>query len=550
MPADSALSRRTFLRSSSVAVAVAGVVTTLPAVAHAQGSDRGFLHGVASGDPLPDAIILWTRITPTPDATPGSGVGPQVSVTWRIARNVDMSGVVASGTVSTGPDTDHTVKVDVDGLSADTTYFYDFRTSDAASAVGTTHTAPANDADIDVVRFGVVSCSNWESGYFGAYRHLAARGDLDAIVHLGDYIYEYETGGFPGRDGVVRQHSPTHEIVTLADYRQRHGQYKSDPDLQAAHVDVPWICTWDDHESANDAYDGGAENHTPATEGDWYTRKANSEKAYYEWMPVRAAGTATNRHLYRRLRFGNLLELSMLDLRTYRSQQVLPFNGPEVDSPNRTITGAEQMQWLTDGIVSSPTQWKIVGNPVMITPTLIPPLDRDAARAVTSLLGIPEGGLPYNADPWDGYTADRRKLLGAIVDAGVDNTVFITGDIHSAWACEVPLDAAHYATTEPAATELVVTSVSSANIDDLTHTPPHTLGRVAEEAFKALNQHVKFVDLDSHGFGVFDVTKTAARMDHWFLTAKEDPRTGVYWGAGFTVDSGTQRLRAAAPPLG
>ena len=337
-------------------------------------------------------------------------------MTWRIARNVDMSGVVASGTVSTGPDTDHTVKVDVDGLSADTTYFYDFRTNDAASAVGTTHTAPANDADIDAMRFGVVSCSNWESGYFGAYRHLAARGDLDAIVHLGDYIYEYETGGFPGRDGVVRQHSPTHEIVTLADYRQRHGQYKSDPDLQAAHVDVPWICTWDDHESANDAYDGGAENHTPATEGDWYTRKANSEKAYYEWMPVRAAGTATNRHLYRRLRFGNLLELSMLDLRTYRSQQVLPFNGPEVDSPNRTITGAEQMQWLTDGIVSSPTQWKIVGNPVMITPTLIPPLDRDAAKAVTSLLGIPEGGLPYNADPWDGYTADRRKLLGAIVD--------------------------------------------------------------------------------------------------------------------------------------
>ncbi|MCJ0980292.1 alkaline phosphatase D family protein [Rhodococcus sp. ARC_M12] len=531
-----------------MAVAVVGVATTLPATAFAQGSDRGFLHGVASGDPLPDAIVLWTRLTPTPDATPGSSVGPQVSVTWRISRSADMGDVVSSGTVATGPDTDHTVKVDVDGLSADTTYFYDFRTSDAASAVGTTRTAPANNADIDAMRFGVVSCSNWESGYFGAYRHLAARGDLDAIVHLGDYIYEYETGGFPGRDGVIRQHSPTHEIVTLADYRQRHGQYKSDPDLQAAHVGVPWICTWDDHESANDAYDTGAQNHTPGTEGDWSTRKANSEQAYYEWMPVRAAGTATNRHLYRRLRFGNLLELSMLDLRTYRSQQVLPFNGPEVDSPNRTITGAEQMQWLTDGIVSSPTQWKIVGNPVMITPTLIPPLDRDAARAVTSLLGIPEGGLPYNADPWDGYTADRRKLLGAIVDAGVDNTVFITGDIHSAWACEVPVDAAQYATTEPAATELVVTSVSSANIDDLTRTPPHTLGRVAEEAFKALNQHVKFVDLDSHGFGVFEVTRTAARMDHWFLTAKEDPQTGVYWGAGFTVDSGTQRVRAAAPP--
>ncbi len=527
----------------------------MPAIARAQGTTFvPFQHGVASGDPTPDAVILWTRVSPVPDATPGSGIGPATTVRWRVASDPELTTLVRSGTVTTDADSDHTVKVDVDGLLSATSYYYSFEieTGDAAgtqSVVGTTRTAPSNDADLDRVRFGVVSCSNWESGYFGAYRHLAARDDLDAIIHLGDYIYEYETGGFAGKNGVVREHSPEHEIVSLADYRIRHGQYKSDPDLKSAHLGVPWICTWDDHESANDAYDGGAENHQPETEGPWSDRKARSVQAYYEWMPVRAAGTPHNRHLYRRLRFGTLLELSMLDLRTYRSQQVLPFQGGDVDSPDRTITGKDQMEWLTEGIVSSPTRWKIVGNPVMITPVLLPPLESEAARALTGLLGIPAGGLPYNADPWDGYTADRKRLLSAIADNCVSNTVFITGDIHSAWACDVPLDAARYFETGGVATELVVTSVSSANVDDLTKTPPHTLGRVAESALTTLNRHIRYVDLDSHGFGVFDVTPSGVQMDHWYLDAKEDPLTGVYWGAGFTVGDGVAQVVAAPLPV-
>lgn len=497
---------------------------------------------------------MWTRITPTGDAVPGSGLGPDTTVRWRVATDPELTALVRSGTVSTSADVDHTVKIDVDGLAPSTTYYYSFEVLDgegagSQSVVGTTRTAPGYDADIDRIRFGVVSCSNWESGYFGAYRHLSTRTDLDAIIHLGDYIYEYRTGEFAGKNGVVREHDPVHEIVSLADYRTRHGQYKSDPDLAAAHLGVPWICTWDDHESANDAYDGGAQNHQPETEGPWNVRKANSVQAYYEWMPVRAAGTPQNRHLYRRLRFGNLLELSMLDLRTYRSKQVSPTQGAEVDSPNRTITGADQMQWLTDGIVSSPTRWKIVGNPVMITPVLLPPLESEASRALTSLLGIPEAGIPYMADPWDGYTADRKKLLGAIAANGVKNTVFITGDIHSSWACDIPLDAARYFETGGVATELVVTSVSSANVDDLTRTPPHTLGRVAEAALTTLNRHIKFVDLDSHGFGVFDVTPTGVQMDHWYLDAKEDPLTGVSWGAGFTVADGVARVDAASLPV-
>ncbi|QCB52162.1 alkaline phosphatase [Rhodococcus sp. PAMC28707] len=555
MTVKKGVSRRGFLRSSSIAVAAVGAASAVPVLAHAQqGSFVPFQHGVASGDPTPEAVILWTRVTPTPDALPGSGIGPVSEVRWRVATDPELTAIVRSGTVATSPDSDHTVKVDVDGLSPATTYYYSFEVQggDAAgtqSVVGTTRTAPANDAELDGLRFGVVSCANWESGFFGAYRHLATRTDLDAIIHLGDYIYEYETGGFAGKNGVVRQHDPVHEIVSLQDYRIRHGQYKSDPDLKAAHLGVPWICTWDDHESANDAYDGGAQTHQPETEGPWSVRKANSVQAYFEWMPVRAAGTPQNRHIYRRLRFGTLLELSMLDLRSYRSQQVLPFQGGDVDSPNRTITGADQMEWLTEGLVSSPAQWKIVGNPVMITPVLLPPLESEAAAALTGLLGIPAGGLPYNADPWDGYTADRKRLLGAIAEKNVRNTVFITGDIHSSWACDVPVDAARYFQTGGVATELVVTSVSSANIDDLTKTDPHTLSRVAEAALTTLNRHIKYVDLDSHGFGVFDVTPAGVQMDHWYLDAKEDPLSGIYWGAGFAVPDGLARVDPVALPV-
>lgn len=536
------------MQASGVAGASLSVAVAAGSVAGAE-PQAAFQHGVASGDPTPGAVIIWTRVTPTADAVPGSGRGPDVAVDWIVATDAGLTNVVRRGTVTATAATDHTVKVDVDGLAPATTYRYGFRLVDGrSSAVATTHTAPASDADVARLRFGVVSCSNWEAGYFGAYRHLAARPDLDAIIHLGDYIYEYSTGDFDGKYGVVRPHAPTAEIVSLADYRTRHGQYKTDPDLQAAHLNVPWICTWDDHESANDACDTGAENHQPETEGPWSARKAASVQAYYEWMPVRPQGSANNRHLYRRLRFGKLMELSMLDLRTYRSKQAQPYQGALVDSPDRTITGADQMAWLTGGLTTSTAQWKIVGNPVMITPTLIPPLEPQAAAAVTQMLGVPAAGVSYTADPWDGYTADRRRLLDALHTENVHNTVFITGDIHSSWVADLPVDAANYPAAGTVATELVVTSVTSVNIDDLTRTPEHTVGTVAGEAFKALNHHIKFVDLDTHGFGVFEVAPSGAQMDYWCLNAKEDPATGAYLGTSWRVDADTQRVRPA-PPL-
>ncbi|WP_305093111.1 alkaline phosphatase [Prescottella sp. R16] len=543
------ISRRGLLRSSvvlagtSVAVAAAGRASAaVPA--------PGFVHGIASGDPLPDRLIIWTRITPSADAVPGSGVGPTVSVTWQVATDPGFASVVREGTASAGPDADHTVKVDVTGLRPGTGYFYRFTGLGIVSPVGRTRTAPATDADVARLRFGVVSCSNWEAGYFASYRHLAERDDLDAILHLGDYIYEYGRGEYGARGGSVRLHDPAHEIVSLADYRIRHAQYKTDPDLQALHAKLPFITTWDDHESADNAYDGGAENHDPATEGDWGARKAASTQAYFEWMPVRVNGTGAGAALYRRFRFGTLAELSMLDLRTYRDEQPTAGAGwRQVDSPDRTIAGRAQMDWLTGGIVTSSAQWKIVGNPVMITPCVFPPLDTRTTAAITELIGVPDAGIPYNTDQWDGYTADRRRLFDAITGNEVRNTVFLAGDIHTSWACDLPVDAANYPAAGTVGTEFVVPSVTSPNIDDMLKVPPRTATVAAEEAFTAINRHVRYVELDSHGYGVFEMDRQGVQMDWFYVDDPANPQGAVRHGASYRVADGAQQAHPVPAPL-
>jgi alkaline phosphatase D len=500
---------------------------------------------VASGDPLPDGVLLWTRVTPTPDALPGSGAGPEVGVTWEIAADPGFAAIVASGTARTGPERDHTVKVDAAGLAPSTVYYYRFRLGDAVSTVGTTRTAPATEAAVQRLRFGVVSCSNWEAGYFAAYRHLAARTDLFAVVHLGDYLYEYRRGEYGGRDGSVRWHEPAHEIVSLADYRIRHAQYKSDPDLAALHARLPFVCIWDDHETANDAWAGGAQNHNPATEGDWQTRRASGRRAYLEWMPVRAHADG---RLYRRLRFGALAELSMLDLRSYRDAQVpLGPGSRRIDDPARTITGREQMDWLTAGLVTAPTRWKLVGNPVMIAPLVLPPLSPDAAAGVTQLIGIPAGGLPVNPDQWDGYTADRRRLLGSIADNRVDGVVFLTGDIHSSWAADLPLDAAAYPVGTTAGAEFVVPSVTSQSLAEITGAPPRTASVPVEGLFRETNRHLRYVELDSHGYGVLHLDPEQAQMDWFYATDVTDPRSTVRHGASLGVRHGGRLEPRPAP---
>ncbi|SEP68829.1 alkaline phosphatase D family protein [Streptomyces radiopugnans] len=537
--------RRTVV-AATAATAAGAALLPLAAPRHARAAQGpAFAHGVASGDPLPDGVLLWTRVTPTPDATPGSGLGAPVEVSWEVAEDRAFTRVVASGRTTATAEADHTVKADVRGLRPAAEYHYRFSAGGVLSPAGRTRTAPADGAAADRVRFGVVSCSHYESGFFSAYRHLAARADLDAVLHLGDYIYEYGKGEYPLKDGVVREMRPVHETVTLADYRQRHAHYKSDADLQALHAAHPVIAIWDDHETANDAWSGGAENHTPGTEGDWEARARAARRAYFEWMPVRPSVEGT---VYRRLRFGDLADLHLLDLRSFRDRQAGVGSG-DVDDPDRTITGRAQLDWLKSSLASSGARWHLVGTSVMISPMAFGSVPAYLLGPLAELLGVPREGLAVNVDQWDGYTDDRRELLTHLRDRGIGNTVFLTGDIHMAFANDVPVRAATYPLQPPVATEFVVTSVTSDNIDDILKVPPHTVSSVAETAIRAANRHTRWLDMDSHGYGVLDADAERTQMDYYALSDKTDPRASAVHVRSYRTRSGTQRVERADGPV-
>ncbi|MFF5517447.1 alkaline phosphatase D family protein [Streptomyces coeruleorubidus] len=535
--------RRTVVKAAAATAVLAGpLAATLPARAVDQAP--AFLHGVASGDPLPDGILLWTRVTPVPEAIPGSGLGPDTEVSWIVARDKAFTTVVAKGSTTATAASDHTVKADIRGLEPGTDYWFRFSAGGTDSPAARTRTAPAADAAVTNLRFGVVSCANWEAGYFSSYRHLAARGDLDAWLHLGDYIYEYGTGQYGTRGTVVRPHAPAHEIVTLADYRVRHARYKTDPDLQALHAAAPVVAIWDDHEFANDAWSGGAENHTEGAEGTWSARQAAAKQAYFEWMPVRPAIAGTT---YRRLRFGKLADLSLLDLRSFRSQQVKVGDG-EVDDPDRTLTGRAQLDWLKAGLKASDTTWRLVGNSVMVSPFAIGSLSADLLKPLAKLLGLPQEGLALNTDQWDGYTDDRREILAHLRSNAIRNTVFLTGDIHMAWANDVPVDAGTYPLSPSAATEFVVTSVTSDNLDDIVKAPEGTVSAVAAPVIRAANRHVHWVDTDRHGFGVLDITAERAQMDYYVVSDRTKRDTTAKWVRSYRTRNGTQKVERAYDP--
>ncbi|MFF4327531.1 alkaline phosphatase D family protein [Streptomyces sp. NPDC001591] len=536
--------RRTVVLAAAATAALAPIALGASSARAAEAAPA-FLHGVASGDPLPDGVLLWTRVTPVPEAVPGSGLGPDTAVGWEVAEDKAFSRVVARGAVTASAASDHTVKVDVRGLRPHTPYWYRFTAGATVSPVARTLTAPAADAATPGVRFGVVSCSNWESGYFSAYRHLAARTDLDAVLHLGDYIYEYQTGEYPAAKYVVRRHEPKNEIITLADYRTRHGQYKTDRDAQALHAAHPIVAIWDDHEFADNAWSGGANNHTPGTEGDWASRAAAAKQAYFEWMPVRTSVAGT---VYRRLRFGSLADLHLLDLRSFRSEQAKAGSGA-VDDPERTITGRAQLDWLKAGLAGSTATWKLVGTSVMISPVAFGSLPAHILGPLAHLLGLAEGGLAVNSDQWDGYTDDRKELLGHLKDRNIKNTVFLTGDIHMAWANDVPVNMATYPGSGTAATEFVVTSVTSDNIDDTLHVLPHTVSLAAEAAVKAANWHVKWLDMDSHGYGVLDVTAERSQMDYYVVSDKRRQDATSSWARSYRTLNGTQKVERVDQPV-
>lgn len=538
--------RRQFLVGSFGIAAGMGVLGSGVLSAPAPASvNRPFVHGVASGDPLPDAVLLWTRVTPVPNALPGSGKGVAVTVRWEVALDAAFDPVLRSGEVRTDPRRDHTVKVDATGLEPATSYFYRFSFGTEHSPVGRTRTAPALDSFPDQLRFGVVSCANWQAGYFSSYRHLAARGDLDAIIHLGDYLYEYEPGkysyGYNNQD--IRQHEPAHEILSLRDYRQRHAQYKTDPDLQSLHSAVPFIVTWDDHEVADGCWSKGAYEHQPKREGSYARRKRAAQQAYDEWMPVRISGTAVSgdgERIYRRIRFGQLVDLLMLDLRSYRSERV-EGGDPAIDDPNRTIAGVRQLDWLTDNLSTTSAQWKLIGNPVMIAPVVLPPRPAAEEFALSQAVSFtPLKASAPNTDEWDGYTADRRKLLSHVSAEAIDDVVFLTGDVHTAWANDVPGSKG----APPVATEFVCNSITSNNVDDFMGANPRTASLALEAVIQSENPHVRFVNLDDHGYSVLHVTPTRVQMDWYAISDRRDPEAHSRLLTAWGVESGTARVEA------
>ncbi|MEO0466063.1 MAG: alkaline phosphatase D family protein [Pseudomonadota bacterium] len=425
--------------------------------------DVTFEHGVASGDPLPDAVILWTRVTRT------SGAGP-IPVSWTVFEGGPDGDVVSTGYEQTTPARDDTVKVDVDGLKAGTEYHFKFAVAGTGgeinSPMGRTKTAPAKDSD-DALRFVFISCSNYPFGYFNAYREIARQDDLDAIIHLGDYFYEYGVDGYGGSagEGIGRRHEPITEIVTLDDYRTRHAQYKADADLQAAHATAPWLCTWDDHESTNNSYRTGAQNHNPENnEGDWTERRQKAVQAYLEWMPVRDPKPGRAREaIYRRFEFGTVATVFCLESRlTGRSDEIswlaelsgvepvqLPLKAmstmARVQDDGRTMLGQEQENWLADGLeasVEQGTQWQVLANQVVMARVVPPAFNQTLTDEQIDGLGEGFGRLmvdfsvlrmPSNLDAWDGFPAARARLYDGAEQAGA-RLVTLTGDTHTAWA--------------------------------------------------------------------------------------------------------------------
>lgn len=464
-----------------------------------------FYHGVASGDPLSDRVIIWTRITPD-NFTPGDSI----EVHWRIATDTAMANVVNSGTVYTDDNADFTVKVDATNLNPYTCYYYDFYALNKFSLRGRTRTAPQG--EVDSLRFAVVSCSNYEHGYFNSYRLIKNRDDVDAVLHLGDYIYEYETGGYSaGISGRVNQ--PSNEIITLSDYRTRYSHYRLDDDLRDLHQQQPFITIWDDHESANDSYKDGAENHDTGTEGNWTSRKSNAKQAYFEWMPVRENNNFPTR-LYRSFNYGDLINLIMLDTRLEGRDEQVSATSSDVDDPNRSILGTDQYNWFKDQMINSNARWNIVGQQVMMAPLEV-------------------AGVPVNGDQWDGYNYERNRLYNDLVINGINNMVVLTGDIHTSWANDLPLPNYDDATgANSVGVEFVVTSVTSPGLD---------IG-FGTSVIQAANDHMKWIDLTQHGYLVLDVNQNRVQGEWYFVDDIENPSTNETMANAFYTNHGDMHL--------
>ncbi|WP_217428300.1 alkaline phosphatase D family protein [Microlunatus speluncae] len=431
-----ALPRRSFLGlAAGTAAATSALTFDSAAAAPLPKLSDPFTLGVASGDPLPNAVVLWTRLAPDP--LKGGGMPARTyRVEWEVAADDKFSRVVRSGVASASPSQGHSVHVDAVGLEPGRTYWFRFRQGEHVSPVGRTRTAPSVQANPESLRWGVTSCQNWEAGYYNAHRHLAEE-DLDFVAFLGDYIYEGK-----GNPNALRTHEGTDEPYSLTDYRNRHAQYRTDADLQAAHAAHPFICTPDDHEIDNNWADDIPQDPQNQTPEAFRKRRIAALQAYYEHMPFRRTQRphGPDMQIYRAFRFGRLLDVPVLDTRQYRSDQISTL--AEAEAPGRTITGEKQEKWLLRRLTDSPSRWNVLANQVMWAQN-----DRTAGPAES-----------FDFDNMDGYRWQRRRVLEQFRQ--VSNPVIMTGDRHCTWACDLKTDFDHEG-SEVVGAEFTGTSITS-----------------------------------------------------------------------------------------
>lgn len=527
------LGRRGFLASTGAAVALAFAVN-LPAAGTAAAaeldgrriSDDPFTLGVASGDPQPASVLLWTKLAPRPYET-GGGLPPgtRVTVRWELARDERFTRGVRRGSAPAHPELDHTVHVEVDGLAPGRDYFYRFRVGAWTSPVGRTRTAPAPGAHHTRLKLAAVSCQAYPDGYFTAHRHLADE-DLDVVFHLGDYIYEYPVDSTAGdrayRPGTLPDVFD-HETTTLEDYRLRYALYKSDPDLRAAHAAHPFVVTWDDHETENNYADATSEDDVPPEE--FLIRRAAAYRAYWENQPLRRPQrpTGPDARLYRRLRFGRLAQFDVLDTRQYRSDQAYGDGwqtpGPESEDPGRTLTGAEQERWLIDGWKASRARWNVVPQQVLFS----------------ERRNVPGSSFKLSMDAWDGYPASRQRVLAGAEAAGVENLMVLTGDVHVAFALDIKADFRDPA-SRTVGTELVATSVSSGRNGADKPANHATLTRA--------NPHMRFYN-GRRGYVTVTLGEREARADFRTVSHVTTPGAPVVTAASFVTEAGNPGLMPA-----
>jgi len=473
-----------------------------------------FAHGVASGDPLNDRVILWTRITPLrmQDAIEGQ---------WRIATDERMQRVIQRGRFATDVMRDFTVKIDARGLQPGQTYHYQFEARGAMSPVGRTRTLPVG--AVNRIRMAFASCANYPYGYFNAYARIAEHDDLDFVLHLGDYLYEYQLGRYANSAlAGVRDVVPANEIVALVDYRQRHALYKSDPDLQEVHRLHPFICVWDDHEFANDTYRDGAENHNPdAGEGQWAERRRTAVQVYNEYMPIRTSARSGDR-IFRSFKLGNLADLIMLDTRLHgrdlqaaleTGQSELSTDAAIITNSQRTLLGRDQERWLERELWTSKQRgapWRVLGQQVMM-----------------SQLSLTSGHTILNPDQWDGYAPARQRLFDHLQQQGIKNNVVLTGDIHSTWCSDLtsnPWDSASYDAASGRGALGVEFTCPGITSPSSTRDPGAAAARA--DQFRSVSPHFKYLELLRRGYGVLDLTAERAQGEIYHIdTVDQRDRT-------------------------